>query len=238
MWSTANSDRIDEESLPLPLEIRAIRNARRMRLRIDDARGLITLTCPPRTSRRAAVRWALGQREWIDSQLANRPPNEPFVEGAKIPVEGQEIVLVADSAAPRAGRLEDGQLRIGGPPESFARSVERHLRARALAVMSGEVAEYAQIAGVTASGVTVGDAATRWGSCSSDRRIRLSWRLILASPAVRRFVVAHEVAHLKHLDHGAAFKALEAFLAGRGLADARAALKREGPRLRRLGRGR
>jgi predicted metal-dependent hydrolase len=64
----------------------------------------------------------------------------------------------------------------------------------------------------------------------------LSWRLILAPPDVRRYVVAHEVAHLRHLNHGAEFKALEARLFGAGVAAAKAELRRLGPRLRRLGR--
>jgi predicted metal-dependent hydrolase len=102
--------------------------------------------------------------------------------------------------------------------------------------MSLEVAEFAAAADVTAASVSVGDAGSRWGSCSSQRRIRLSWRLIMAPPAVRRFVVAHEVAHLVHLDHSAKFKALEARLYGPGLAEAKAALRRIGPRLRRVGR--
>jgi predicted metal-dependent hydrolase len=61
--------------------------------------------------------------------------------------------------------------------------------------------------------------------------------LILAPPEVRRFVVAHEVAHLVHLNHGPEFKSLEAKLFGPGLSDAKAKLKRWGPRLRRIGRG-
>ncbi len=68
--------------------------------------------------------------------------------------------------------------------------------------------------------------------------MRLSWRLILAPPEVRRYVVAHEVAHLVHLDHGRDFKALEARLYGPGLAKARAELRRLGPGLRRIGRRR
>jgi predicted metal-dependent hydrolase len=104
--------------------------------------------------------------------------------------------------------------------------------------MSREVADYAAAAGVAATAVGVGDAASRWGSCSSTGRIRLSWRLILAPPEVRRFVVAHEVAHLVHLDHGRDFKALESRLYGPGLAAAKAALRRLGPGLRRVGRRR
>lgn len=238
MWSTASSERDGEQSLPLPIEIRPIRNARRMRLRIDDARGVLKLTCPARTSRRTAIRWALDQREWINAQLARQADHEPFIPGAIIPIEGLDVVLETALSAPRTGLLADGRLRVGGPAAGFARRVEAFLRARALEVMSEEVAEFVARTDVASRGVGVGDASSRWGSCSSKGRIRFSWRLILAEPAVRRYVVAHEVAHLRHLDHGPAFRALEAELFGPGLAEAKAALKREGPRLRRLGRGR
>jgi hypothetical protein len=55
---------------------------------------------------------------------------------------------------------------------------------------------------------------------------------------VRRYVAAHEVAHLVHLNHGPEFKALEARLFGPGVSAAKASLRRIGPRLRRLGLGR
>ena len=58
----------------------------------------------------------------------------------------------------------------------------------------------------------------------------------MAPPNVRRFVVAHEVAHLVHLDHSAEFKALETRLYGPGLAEAKAQLRAVGPRLKRIGR--
>lgn len=236
MWSIGRSELLAEAALPLPLEIRAVRGARRMRLRIDDRRGVLKLTCPPRTSRRTAVRWALDQRSWIEAQLASAPPAEPFDPGARIPIEGREIVLVALRDAPRSAHLDGDRLVIGGPEAGFARRVETFLRARALRLLSGEVAEFAALAGLSAKAVTVGDAATRWGSCSSDGRIRFSWRLILAPAHVRRFVVAHEVAHLRHLNHGPDFRALEARLAGPAIARAKADLRALGARLRRVGR--
>jgi hypothetical protein len=207
-----------------------------LRLRYDESSGSLKLTCPWRTSRKAALAWALDQREWIDAQIARAEPGEPFAAEATIPIEGVEVRIVWDESAPRTPAIVDRELRVGGPEAGLARRIELFLKCRALDLMSREVAEYASAADATASSVSIGDAGSRWGSCSSQGRIRLSWRLILAPPEVRRFVVAHEVAHLVHLDHSAKFKALEARLYGPGLAEAKAMLRRIGPRLRRLGR--
>jgi predicted metal-dependent hydrolase len=236
MWSNGRSEAALLAALPVPIEIRPVRGARRMRLRYDDVRGLLKLTCPPRTSRRSALSWALDQRDWIDAQLAGRLPGVPFVPGAVVPVEGQDRRLVWSPSVPRVASLSDGALTCGGPEEGFPRRVEAFLKRLALETMSREVAEFAAVAGVTPRRVSIGDASTRWGSCSSAGAIRLSWRLIMAPPMVRRYVVAHEVAHLRHLDHGAEFKAVEARLFGPGLAAARSDLRRLGPRLRLLGR--
>jgi len=236
MWSNARSEAALEAALPVPIDIRPMRNARRLRLRFDDASGTLKLTCPWRTSRRSALSWALDQREWIDAQLARAEPGEPFEPGTTIPLEGEDVRLVWNPDARRTPLLADGELRCGGPREGFARRIELFIKRRALDVMSCEVADYAAAAGMTAKSVSVGDAGTRWRSCSSQGRIRLSWRLILAPPAVRRYVVAHEVAHLVHLDHSAKFKALEARLYGSGVSEAKALLRRAGPRLKRIGR--
>jgi predicted metal-dependent hydrolase len=238
MSSNGRSEALFETGLPVPIEIRPIRGAKRLRLRFDEGSGTLKLTCPMRTSRRAAVAWALDQREWIDAQLAQALPAEPFEAGALIPIEGVEARIVWSAGERRTPRLIDGELRCGGPQTGLARRIESFLKRLALETISREVAEFAAAAGVAARSVTVGDAASRWGSCSSQGRVRLSWRLILAPPQARRYVVAHEVAHLKHLNHGAEFQALEARLFGPGVAEAKGVLRRVGPRLRRLGRGR
>lgn len=238
MWSSALSEPALEAGLPVPVDIRPMKSARRFRLRFDDVSGRLKLTCPARTTRRAALAWAADQRQWIDAQIARVEPPEPFVPDALIPIEGRAVRLSWSADAPRTPRLDGEILHCGGPVEGLARRVEAFLKRIALKTMSAEVEQFANAAGVTVAGVGIGDPASRWGSCSSTRRIRLSWRLILAPPNVRRFVVAHEVAHLVHLNHGPEFKALEARLFGGGLAEARSALRRAGPRLRRIGRGR
>ena len=237
MWSSARSEAALEAQLPLPIEICPMRRACRMRLRFDEAKGRLKLTCPARTSRRKALAWALEQSEWIDQQMSRAGPPVPFAPGAIIPVEGVDRQIDWDPARPRTISLDGDSLRCGGPESGLARRIELFLKAHALETMSREVAEFAALAGVAARSVRVGEATSRWGSCSADGRIRLSWRLILAPPSARRFVVAHEVAHLRHLDHGPDFKRLEAALVGPGLPRARAELRSLGPGLRRIGRG-
>lgn len=237
MLSSGRSEASLEASFPVPIEIRRVRNARRLRLRFDEAAGKLKLTCPWRMSRRAALAWALDQQDWINAQVASFGGLEPFTPGAIIPFEGRDVEIVWQESWPRSPVLVDDELRCGGPQVGLPRRIEAFLKQRARDTMSRDIAEYAAAAGTTPASVTIGDASTRWGSCSSTRRIRMSWRLILAPIDARRYVAAHEVAHLVHLNHGAEFKALESRLFGPGVSEAKAALRRVGPRLRRIGRG-
>src|SRR3954454_5112944 len=121
MSSTARSEAALLAALPVPIEIRPMRSARRLRLRFDDASGTLKLTCPSRTSRRAALAWALDQRDWIEAQLARAVPAEPFVPGAVIPIEGVDARLVWSPREPRTPCPIGGELRCGGPEEGHAR---------------------------------------------------------------------------------------------------------------------
>ena len=207
-----------------------------MRLRVDEARGLLTLTCPKRMARRTALDWARRQAGWVEEQLARLQPAEPFTPGAAIPVEGREVLIEWHPDLARAPVLADGALRCGGPEPGVAARIERFLRATARARLSERTAQVADRAGVAVRSVAVGDAATRWGSCSANGSIRYNWRLILAPPHLLDWVVAHEVAHRRHMDHGPAFKALERQLFDGDVAAARAELRAIGTRLKRIGR--
>lgn len=239
MSSTDRSEALlHHRDLPIPVEIRGIRGAKRLRLRLDEKRSVLKLTGPFRMNRKAALDWAAEQREWVETQLEAMLPAEPFVPGAVVPFEGENVRLEWNPTARRTAELIGGRLVCGGPPEGFSRRIETFFKRRAVEALSSETQTIAEKAGVTLRGVSIGDADTRWGSCSSSGRIRYSWRLILAPPDVRRYVVAHEVAHLVHMDHGPAFKALERKLFEGNADAARSLLRRIGGRLKRVGRTR
>ena len=207
-----------------------------MRLRVDEARGLLTLTCPRRVSRKAALEWAQRQAGWVETQLARIEPGEPFQPGASIPFEGRNRSLRWDPALPRVPSVSEESIQCGGPELAFSGRIERFLRSEARKRLSAETAAAAGNAGVTVRSVSVGDASSRWGSCSASGAIRYNWRLILAPSHLLRWVVAHEVAHRRHMNHGPSFRALEAELYDGDVAAARAELRALGPRLKRVGR--
>jgi len=235
--SIVRSDLIDDgEAWPWPLELRVDRRARRLKLRIDADRRRLVLTCPLRSSRRAALHWANGQREWAQRAIAEIPESQPIAPGTVIPFEGGGIRIEWDAGASRTPTLHGEVLVCGGPEESFETRILRWLKVVALERLSADTVDAAALAGVTVASVRVGDAGTRWGSCSSAGAIRYNWRLVMAPQHVRRWVVAHEVAHRVHMNHGPEFKALEARLFGPGVDAARAELRRLSPRLKGIGR--
>ena len=234
--STGRSESLSLAGLAWPVELRPHPTARAIRLRLDEGRGLLTLTYPRRMSRRTALDWAAKQGDWVEQQLARIEPGEPFEPGAAIPFEGRMVALLWSERLPRTPRLIGEVLQCGGPASAFSGRIERFLRAAARHRLSEETARIAGVAGVSVKSVAVGDASSRWGSCSSGGSIRYNWRLILAPPHLLRWVVAHEVAHRIHMDHGPGFRVLEARLYGGDVRAARAELRALGPRLKRIGR--
>jgi len=210
--------------------------ARRAKLSVDPASGRVRLTLPPRASVREALRWAEQQQGWIDAQRARLPQPRPFLPGAEVPFDDAMLTIDWVEAAPRRVERIGDRLRVGGPAERVPARVLAWLKREALRVLSDETADFAARAGVRVSGVGIGDARGRWGSCASHGMIRYSWRLILAPRFVRRATVAHEVAHRIHMNHGPAFHALVGELDERDPAESRAWLRRNGAALHWFGR--
>lgn len=219
-------------------DIAVVRNprARRTRLSFDPVSGQARLTLPPRASLAKALAWARAQSAWIAQQRARLPGARPFVPGATLPVDGQQLTIDWRAGALRTPAIDGYRLVLGGPLESVPRRVELWLRRRALALLEQDTGHYAARAGVTVSGVTIGDPRGRWGSCAHHGAIRYSWRLVLAPPAVRRATAAHEVAHRVHMNHAPAFHALVADLYGRDPSAERAWLRANGAALHWYGR--
>ena len=221
------------DGLAVPVRVRRSARARAYRLTIDGARGGLRLSLPARANLKKALAWAQDHEAWVRDQLARQPAITPLADGATFPLEGRDVTIFWVAGATRTIRLEGDRLLLGGPAESVGPRVQRWLIARARAVLDSESHAMARDHGLIVASVGVGDPRSRWGSCASSGTIRYSWRLILAPPDVRRATVAHELAHLLHMDHSPAFHAAHRRILGDDPRPARAWLRAHGAGLHR-----
>jgi predicted metal-dependent hydrolase len=105
----------------------------------------------------------------------------------------------------------DGDTRrlcVTGEAPFVARRVQDYLMREAKRDLRAAVDRHAAALGVTVNRLTLRDTTTRWGSCSSTGALNFSWRLIMAPSFVLDYLAAHEVSHLVHMNHSAAFWAV------------------------------
>ena len=216
----------------LPVAIRRLPRARRLTMRLAADGSEVRVTMPPWARTQDALAFAHERAAWIETQLARVPQVVTIGHGASLPYRGEDVLIDWQAGAPRKPTLAEGRMVLGGPQESLVSRVQRWMEAQALDHASADLAHYCDRAGLAAPLLRLSRARRRWGSCTSERGgarcIRINWRLIMAPDAVRRSVVAHEVAHLVHFDHSREFHALLARLFEGDVAEANRWLKAEG----------
>ena len=220
----------------MPLEFRHSARARRISLRIDQAKGKVVLTAPASAARRHALDFLTRHEGWLKARIALLPTALPFMDGATVPVLGVPHLIRGDTSRLRGlPSRGDGTITIPGAPEHLSRRLTDFLKAEAKREIAARAQAKAALVGRPVAAVTLRDTRSRWGSCSGAGRLAFSWRLILAPEFVLDYVVAHEVAHLKEMNHGVRFWRLCATLTDADPKAARAWLRRHGGGLHAYG---
>ncbi len=154
----------------------------------------------------------LKHADWVLQKLdgwQQRAPEDLVVirDGLVLPCFGQALTISLARGANRVVWLPDGsRLTLCLAAEASPKHLlERALRERARLVFAQRLAFYAARLGVAVPALTLSSARTRWGSCSTRSGIRLNWRLIFFPLAVVDYVVAHELAHLREMNHSPRF---------------------------------
>jgi predicted metal-dependent hydrolase len=227
------------EVLSLPggtarVEWRRSARARRVSLRIDPRGGAVVVTLPPRAARTAGMALLMNHAAWVAARLAALPGQVALADGATVPLHGTEHRIRHMPGRRGTVWVEDREIRVAGDPAFLARRVGEFLRAEARRRFGELVAAKAAMAEATYRHITVKDTRSRWGSCAANRNLAFSWRLVMAPPHVQDYVAAHEVAHLRHMDHSPRFWALVGALTPH-TEPAVAWLRLHGPRLLRIG---
>jgi predicted metal-dependent hydrolase len=156
---------------------------------------------------REKSRWVLNKlTEWQERR--RRLPPVCWHDGGKLPYLGTELILRLGSGVSEAYCSDNYlvlPLAAGASAEQLRDRAQAWLQQQAQQLFAERMAFYCARAEVAVGRWRLSTARTRWGSCSADGTIRLNWRLIHLPANVVDYVIAHEIAHRKELNHSPDF---------------------------------
>lgn len=205
-WPERTEAVIDGHAVAIRVRVSA--RARSYRLSIPHQGGPV-LTVPHHGRWSEAEAFLHRHTHWLAARLKRAAAPVRFAAGATVPLRGVPHRIVPTGTVRGQVRIDadaaGAVLLVPGTPEHLARRLTDWLKKEALKDLDERVPLHAQRLGVTAKAITMRSQATRWGSCSSTGRLNFNWRLVLAPPFVLDYVAAHEVAHLREMNHSSAF---------------------------------
>ena len=188
---------------PVEVHLRRSAQARRLSLRVSGLDAKVTLTLPNGVAERQGLAFAAEKADWLRRQIASRPEAVDVGIGCELPIYGQPHQVLAGQG--RRIVVRDQQILVPGNAETAGRRLAAFLKALAREQLAAASDRYAADLKRPYSRISLRDTRSRWGSCSSAGVLMYSWRLVMAPMEVLEYVAAHEVAHLRHMDHSAAF---------------------------------
>lgn len=216
---------------------------------ITTRRGLRNITLRPKTRPRreihiskpwltrdaAALRFLEQKRKWCERIFDSAPEKVRVAPGDTIEFLGRRVLITHDASrrANSFGVCDDGtcNLIIGGGADMFERRVRDYIKAEFLTAVKQMIKTAPRE--LWPRRIAVRDTTSRWGSCSTTGTMSFSWRLAFAPTDVMRYVVMHELAHQRHMDHSPAFWATVSELYGFGVERAKRWLNQHGAELHR-----
>jgi predicted metal-dependent hydrolase len=188
----------------IPYTVRRSERARRVRVTVDQARG-VEVVLPRRAAQREAAAAIRELRPWIERRVAELERARAVVadRGDHVPYLGALLKLVIQPGRTRAHRRGDELLVPDGAAQLPA--IERFYRRAAHAEVGSRLDRACAQVGASYSRLEIRGQRTRWASCSRSGAMSFNWRLLLAPEPVLDYVVWHEVCHLEVMDHSARF---------------------------------
>lgn len=197
----------------MPYIVKRSTRARRVRLEMRREYGLVVVI--PRTYPVERVTEVLrAKQRWVLRNLARQSQPCPLLGGQGIKFGdvvsylGRSLKVVAGkNRGVECARLERNRLIVNGVPfgKEVGSVLEQWYRAQAAELIQEKVGKWGAELGLNHTKVTIRGQKSRWGSCSRKGNLSFNWKLMMAPEAVIDYVVIHELAHLKEMNHSKRF---------------------------------
>lgn len=227
---------LEDRVLPIRFVIHA--RATRLTLRIEANGRAVRVTAPPGVASTDVNQFIERHQGWIAVRAARLPQAEMGTmirPGVKVPIFGipHRVVHRQGRGTTEISLTAGPQIIVWGDEAHLPRRTADFIKKQAEIFMVPLVASYAMKLDVKPKSIRFKDTKSRWGSCSSDGNLNFSWRIAMAPKPVVRYLVAHEVSHLREMNHSHRFWSICEQLCGE-VKSKRVWLKRNGPLLQAL----
>ena len=193
----------------LPLRIVESDRARRLTLRIDAGGRGLRVTVPPGLAKGEVDRFLLRHEGWLQQRLEKLPERPQVRPGIKLPLRGVPHLIVHEPESRGTVTFRQGEagpeLVVHGDRLHLPRRLADFLKREAKKDIAALVEKHTTTIGRKAKAIRFKDTSSRWGSCTADGTLSFSWRIMMAPRPVIDYLVAHEVAHLREMNHGPKF---------------------------------
>lgn len=197
------------DGIEMPVQVSENSRARRLTLRIAPGGRSLKVTIPPHVGDQELDEFLARNRNWVAARLSRLPKTVAMAEGAVIPFKGIDHQIIhldrlRGIVEPKL-ILGEPSLLVPGEPHAIGRKLLNFLKSEARRELNQAVLTYSKLLDVRPKTVRITDTTSRWGSCSTTRTLSFSWRIIMAPPEVLHYLAAHEVAHLREMNHSDRF---------------------------------
>lgn len=226
---------VDVAGRSLPITIRENLRATRITLRIEPGGKALRLTIPHGLHHREVDDFLDRHNGWLRTRLEKFSTDQSLRHGGQVNIRGvsHRIELTGSLRGLTQTMVTDegeNVLRVSGLEEHTGRRISAFLKKEARADLERLVAVHAKRVGKPVRSLSMKDTRSRWGSCSYDGNLSFSWRIVMAPESVIDYLAAHEVAHLREMNHGPKFWSLCKQLCPH-MDEAKSWLKRHGSQL-------
>ena len=196
---------------PIPQLIRSRRRSLALEIRPD---GALIVRAPYFVTDSVIRKFVRRNRAWIDKvyhrtrQQAELSPPKKFIEGEKFLYLGKEYPLHIAGEIDGKLLFEDQFLLSARYLPKARKLFDRWYREEAFLILTQRCQFYAPKMGVNYQRIKLSNAKHRWGSCNPKGNLCFNWRLVMAPQEIMDYVVVHELAHVKELNHSARFWAI------------------------------
>lgn len=193
----------------IPLTVKENHRATRITLRIEPGGRALRMTVPSGLRHMEVDDFLDRHQGWLESKLTTIPTDKAIVDGGMIDLRGvpHRIRHTGGLRGLTEAVVVDGVpvLNVSGLPDHMGRRIATYLKKEARKDLEAGAARHAAAIRKPIKSVSMKDTRSRWGSCSWEGNLSFSWRIVMAPPFVIDYLAAHEVAHLKEMNHGADF---------------------------------